>query len=93
MKGPQHYAEAERLLELAPGSGDYEMTVAVAQVHATLALAAATVEANDNGPSIGFTDRPGAALVRYNSTWVGGEDGEEVTRPASPWAHAFEGTL
>jgi len=37
MTGPEHYAEAERLLDLAD-----EMAVSDAQVHATLALAAAT---------------------------------------------------
>lgn len=91
MKGPQHYAEAERLLELARANADREMIVAVAQVHATLALAAATVEVSDNAPKDGQSG--GGFLERYSSTWVGGEDGEEVTRPASPWAHAFEGTL
>jgi hypothetical protein len=37
MTGPEHYAAAERCLE-----GGYEMDMAAAQVHATLALAAAT---------------------------------------------------
>lgn len=45
MNGPQHYVEAERLLALA-SLGDTDprdvLTVAAAQVHATLALAAAT---------------------------------------------------
>jgi hypothetical protein len=38
MNGPEHYREAERLM-----TGD-DMEIAQAQVHATLALAAATVE-------------------------------------------------
>ena len=38
MNGPQHYHEAERLL-----GGDMQ-DIAAAQVHATLALAAATAE-------------------------------------------------
>ena len=48
MTGPQHYREAERLLDLADdqarGGHDHAeaMAVANAQVHATLALAAAT---------------------------------------------------
>jgi hypothetical protein len=50
MTGPEHYREAERLLDLATNNdGDFSMTgeftaalVAGAQVHATLALAAAT---------------------------------------------------
>lgn len=48
MTGPEHYREAERLIERAHGiepelpvSGT---TIALAQVHATLALAAATAE-------------------------------------------------
>ncbi|WP_157551053.1 hypothetical protein [Nocardioides jensenii] len=36
MNGPWHYAEAERLVKVSPEA------VAAAQVHATLALAAAT---------------------------------------------------
>lgn len=36
MTGPEHYAEAERLVKVSPEA------VAAAQVHATLALAAAT---------------------------------------------------
>src|ERR1700758_3395513 len=49
MTGPEHYAEAERLLTLADrhtrgGTYDQEwmLTLTAAQVHATLALAAAT---------------------------------------------------
>ena len=53
MDGPTHFAEAERLLMLGTDSGDYGRTekeylairkveVARAQVHATLALTAAT---------------------------------------------------
>lgn len=46
MTGPEHYREAERLIE--PGEQDVHdlellrIDIAVAQVHATLALAAAT---------------------------------------------------
>jgi 4-hydroxybenzoate polyprenyltransferase len=49
MTGPDHYAEAERLLALAGrhSSGatygpEWTLTLAAAQIHATLALAAAT---------------------------------------------------
>lgn len=49
MTGPEHYAEAERLLTLADRhtSGatygpEWTLTLTAAQVHATLALAAAT---------------------------------------------------
>ena len=53
MTGPEHYAEAERLpmkRAMFDGLSDevecgYEGTVAVAQVHATLAAAAATIDA------------------------------------------------
>ena len=49
MNGPEHYKEAERLLEHGPHYGrmtteQWRARVAEAQVHATLALAAATVE-------------------------------------------------
>ena len=42
--GPQHYREAERLLHDAEEAVDWEplVAVAIAQVHATLAAAAAT---------------------------------------------------
>lgn len=45
MSGTQHYREAERLATLIgehPESSDAAVQVALAQVHATLALAAAT---------------------------------------------------
>lgn len=48
MTGPQHYQEAERLVMRSSNSNgdvyeDQSATVLAAQVHATLALAAATV--------------------------------------------------
>ncbi len=48
MTGPEHYAEAERLIEHAGEAATAEMTfarLATGQVHATLALAAATAVA------------------------------------------------
>ena len=61
MTGPEHYREAERLIKQANGIMDgfpgdtYAQTVAEAQVHATLALAAATalVDYHDNGMTEG----------------------------------------
>ena len=50
MTGPEHYREAERLLDLS--TADNPVTAAEAQVHATLALAAAT--------AISSTCMPGA---------------------------------
>lgn len=52
MSGPEHYAEAERLIDRhdrALGAGDYDYEagaddLAAAQVHATLALAAANAQ-------------------------------------------------
>lgn len=50
MNGPQHYAEAERLLShegldtVDPMPADH-LLIACAQVHATLAAAAATIDA------------------------------------------------
>jgi hypothetical protein len=46
MTGPENYAEAERLVEMADNAGIdsiHARLIAQAQVHATLALAAATV--------------------------------------------------
>lgn len=45
MTGPEHYREAEALLDEVPGPNDdftRDERIAMAQVHATLALAAAT---------------------------------------------------
>ena len=43
MTGAEHYAEAERMITLMDdGAADWEPLAASAQVHATLALAAAT---------------------------------------------------
>ncbi|MFJ2675076.1 hypothetical protein [Streptomyces sp. NPDC087525] len=45
MTGPEHYREAERLVQLAtrhPDSSNATLLTAAAQVHATLALTAAT---------------------------------------------------
>lgn len=46
MTGPEHYREAEKSLDLAasvhPASVERNMALATAQVHATLALAAAS---------------------------------------------------
>ena len=49
MTGPQHYRQAEALLEEASDPADHGVSalhahIAMAQVHATLALALATVE-------------------------------------------------
>jgi len=48
MNGPEHYREAERLAA-TPYRNMGPNTVALAQVHATLALAAATVDARRGG--------------------------------------------
>ena len=47
MTGPEHYREAERLLK-DPGSAG---VIGAAQVHATLALAAATIDAARLAPT------------------------------------------
>jgi len=59
--GPEHYREAERLLDASAlrGSGSAEggpnpvttRLIAAAQVHATLALAAATIDAAELAPT------------------------------------------
>ena len=48
--GPSHYAEAERLLATDHLGHPHPVLVAIAQVHATLALAAATADPFDHQP-------------------------------------------
>ena len=69
MTGPDHYAEAERLLALAErqGSGatygpEWTLTLAAAQVHATLALAAATAGGTAGPDSRAWADVAAARL-------------------------------
>lgn len=59
MDGPSHYREAEQLIREAESAGDGEPTIwsveealATAQVHATLALAAATALSDGEGLSL-----------------------------------------
>jgi len=52
MTGPEHYLEAERLIALAQNEGpreaaEFGVLLQAAQVHATLAHAAATVDLDD----------------------------------------------
>ncbi|MEC4615833.1 hypothetical protein [Tsukamurella tyrosinosolvens] len=66
MTGPEHYAEAERLLALAAEEYDvadpyHTSAVASAQVHATLALAAATVQFESGGWSPAWAEVFGGA--------------------------------
>ncbi len=63
MSGPEHYREAERLLAKSLGP----LTLAAAQVHATLALAAATADAQIRdyyGPDARY-DAPEWSRVLY----------------------------
>lgn len=68
MTGPEHYREAERLLTVGVGqrgSDTDRICVAAAQVHATLALAAATAlsDPNDGMPVPDWTAWNQAAAV------------------------------
>lgn len=82
MNGPEHYQEAEKLLDAAiryrPGTepAEAQVDVALAQVHATLALAAAvgTLDAYQgpiNGYSLGRSDSDAAA---WQSATGGSDD-------------------
>lgn len=54
MNGPEHYQEAERLLDKVnrnKNAPDNTARLQRAQVHATLALVAATIQAGDIGAS------------------------------------------
>ena len=78
MTGPEHYAEAERLLALAErhGSGatygpEWTLTLAAAQVHATLALAAATAGGTAGPDSRAWAD---VAAARLSASMPGAPD-------------------
>ncbi|WP_326646099.1 hypothetical protein OG884_15720 [Streptosporangium sp. NBC_01755] len=74
MSGPEHYGQAEHLLGLAdrsPMGGDEErFYLGAAQVHATLALAAATALTGDRAS---YTDEP---EIRAWHAVAGTEGGE-----------------
>lgn len=57
MNGPDHYLEAQRLIHLAGGSDPESASqyLAEAQVHATLALAAATLHIGSGDSGSGTT--------------------------------------
>jgi len=89
--GPQHYREAERLLsspeEIDRGDVPREASiVAEAQVHATLALAAATALAGSGLESAGWRDAAGTttAIPGENRPMRGSSarPGQQNTRPA-----------
>lgn len=93
MTGPGHYAKAEALLANAwrhVGDSDRDflhtpetraLLIAQAQVHATLALTAATIEAADQTV---FPHRP--LVLRPTQ----GDDVDPAF-PGSPWGRAFYG--
>jgi len=81
MTGPEHYLEAEWLIELATAEGykghripapQSASVLALAQVHATLALAAAT-----------------ATAPTYADITDFGERGREARRSLSEWAEVW----
>ena len=72
MTGPEHYAEAERLLALADRhtrgvtyGPEWALTLTAAQVHATLALAAATAVGTAGPDSHAWAD---VAATRISAT-------------------------
>ena len=88
MNGPEHYAEAERMIEGAYAARTERLHAArvrIAQVHATLALVAATVEAADQATGNGTYARP---LIRRPHK---GDD-VDPPMPGSPWGNALYGT-
>ncbi len=73
MTGPDHYAEAERLLALAGRHSkgatygqEWTLTLAAAQIHATLAVAAATAVGTAGPDGRAWADvaatKPGASV-------------------------------
>lgn len=74
--GPQHYAEAERLLATRGGTTPRSSILAEAQVHATLALAAATAlshrETSDDENSYSVSVLPSDD---YDAWWRAASEG------------------
>jgi hypothetical protein len=79
MTGPEHYREAERLLGLAtdPQSTNPFLQAQAAQVHATLALAAATAVAApvEDEPDSGMP--PADATAWYQAVGVTQQKGDQ----------------
>ncbi|MGW0587424.1 hypothetical protein [Streptosporangium sp. NPDC002607] len=74
MTGPEHYGQAEELLGLADrspmGSDEEHFYLGAAQVHATLALAAATAMTGDRAS---YTDEPEIRAWHAAAGTAGGE--------------------
>lgn len=91
MTGPEHYREAERLAELAMSPSGLALAqdgydvAGTAQIHATLALAAATVEAADQQIDVNYR-RP--LIIRPTK----GDDVDPAF-PGSPWGRALYGEV
>jgi hypothetical protein len=76
MNGPEHYAEAETLLresrggirtpQTAASEATRANTLAAAQVHATLALAAATID-TARARTVGYVSQAEALLEKWPS--------------------------
>lgn len=91
MNGPEHYAEAERILKgvregmsdlktvittdpaesVATAQAALDNAISVAQVHATLALVAATANVTHHDAVVPLADRPGP--------WSNGHQGDGQT--------------
>jgi hypothetical protein len=69
--GPEHYKEAEEFLKLAKsekyGSDQESYHLRAAQVHATLALAAATALTHDSPYWVDATEREGSGWEKVAS--------------------------
>jgi 2,4-dienoyl-CoA reductase-like NADH-dependent reductase (Old Yellow Enzyme family) len=67
MNGPEHYQEAERLIEMSQDARreDAPHVLAIAQVHATLALSAATALSRYTADMVAWDRVAGA-----DPTWV-----------------------
>lgn len=88
MQGHQHYGAAEALLDMAGAEPEASTLtayyVSAAQVHATLALAAATVEAADH-------HTPPGRFQLINRPTPG--DDVDPAYPGTPWGRALYGDL
>lgn len=96
MTGPEHYQAAEKLLKRLsgqdPGSPWYHGITAAAQVHATLAVAAATAMSHWNSPDMPMPQPDRLAWEKAASERPAAQAREKAAREAEAAEFSGEGS-
>lgn len=97
MTGPEHYREAERLLDEVMSSSTVRPNVdainlAAAQVHATLALAAATLAAAEHTAAASYDAAGGYRPPRLVQQPLPGDEFDQPY-PGNDWGRALYGEV